>query len=324
MRTIPGLSRPEVISGFLCVMLSLCGCGGGESSRDVVDRSNATPSVDTPNGGTTDSDDAINPQSDEPRSFPKITLGGDVPGDSFDHKMDHKNHKRETDADAVTKQLDALQILVGNWRGVTNREFEGTKKVVPTQWAWDFLTDKKHPSLVMKTDDNPYFTEARLTYLTDADEYQMQLKDGDGEISTFKGEFTEPVSEIIGEDEKTHRTFKIAFTEEDMGDDNEQWQVTFNQQRNNRFLTELSKRRGSSPRFQRFDTIAAQREGTSFAINDSDYKDRTCVVSGGLGTIRVSHENQSYWVCCSGCVAAFNDDPLRWIEKFEQMKAEMK
>jgi YHS domain-containing protein len=29
----------------------------------------------------------------------------------------------------------------------------------------------------------------------------------------------------------------------------------------------------------------------------------------------VSYQGKSYPVCCSGCAAAFNDDPERWIAK---------
>ncbi|MBC8117186.1 MAG: YHS domain-containing protein [Candidatus Saccharimonas sp.] len=50
------------------------------------------------------------------------------------------------------------------------------------------------------------------------------------------------------------------------------------------------------------------------------------MISQGLGTISVSYKGKSYWVCCSGCKAAFDDEPEKWIAKFEAMqkKKEMK
>ncbi|MBD3673017.1 MAG: TRASH domain-containing protein [Planctomycetaceae bacterium] len=39
------------------------------------------------------------------------------------------------------------------------------------------------------------------------------------------------------------------------------------------------------------------------------------MVSGGLGTATVSFEGKTYYVCCSGCSAAFNEEPERWIAK---------
>ena len=96
----------------------------------------------------------------------------------------------------------------------------------------------------------------------------------------------------------------------------------FNQQRNDRYLMELYKKRGAN--FARFETVATQREGTSFALSDDDYGERKCVISGGLGTIQVSYQGKSYWVCCTGCQAAFDEDPATWIAEFEAKQKEGK
>ena len=52
-----------------------------------------------------------------------------------------------------------------------------------------------------------------------------------------------------------------------------------------------------------------------FALSDTDYGEKTCIISQGLGTIAVSYQGKTYWVCCSGCKAAFEDDPQRWIAR---------
>lgn len=44
------------------------------------------------------------------------------------------------------------------------------------------------------------------------------------------------------------------------------------------------------------------------------------MISQGLGTTQVSYKGKSYWVCCSGCKAAFEEDPEKWIAKFEAMQ----
>jgi YHS domain-containing protein len=38
----------------------------------------------------------------------------------------------------------------------------------------------------------------------------------------------------------------------------------------------------------------------------------------------VSYEGKTYPVCCSGCAAAFNDEPLRWLSKLKDGKPEGK
>ena len=85
-------------------------------------------------------------------------------------------------------------------------------------------------------------------------------------------------------------------------------------------LVELSRRRGQGT-YRLQDTIGCQREGTSFALSDTDYGEKTCVISQGLGTMTVSHKGKTYWVCCSGCKAAFEEEPEKWIARFEALKA---
>ena len=35
---------------------------------------------------------------------------------------------------------------------------------------------------------------------------------------------------------------------------------------------------------------------------------RECVVTGGLGTIEVTHNGKTYYVCCTGCRDYFNEN----------------
>ncbi|MFN9042374.1 MAG: hypothetical protein ACK5YO_39160, partial [Planctomyces sp.] len=73
-----------------------------------------------------------------------------------------------------------------------------------------------------------------------------------------------------------------------------------------------------------FDTVSTQRDGTSFALSDTDYAERTCIISEGLGTTEVTWKGRSYWVCCSGCKAAFDEDPETWIARAAERAKEQK
>ena len=53
--------------------------------------------------------------------------------------------------------------------------------------------------------------------------------------------------------------------------------------------------------------VGYTRKGTSLAVEGADGPE--CVVTGGKGTIRVSYKGKNYYVCCTGCRDAFNDDP---------------
>jgi hypothetical protein len=218
----------------------------------------------------------------------------------------------------VVAALDGVQVILGSWKGTTNKAVGDFKALDAPNWVWDFRTVRGQPALVMKSEKNLYVTEARLTYLPDRQIYQMVAQDKEGQTRTLEGQFTSPVEEFEGDDRRVHRKFKLQLTE--VGDAKDALKLTLNQQDNNRYLLEVERKKGG--RFARVDTIGTQREGSSFALNDTDYKDKTCVISGGLGTSQVSYNGKSYWVCCSGCQAAFNEEPARWVAEFEAKQKE--
>jgi YHS domain-containing protein len=43
-----------------------------------------------------------------------------------------------------------------------------------------------------------------------------------------------------------------------------------------------------------------------------------CIVSGGPGTIKVMYKGEAYYVCCSGCKAAFLDEPEKFIKELKE------
>ncbi len=221
----------------------------------------------------------------------------------------------KVDRNAVMTAMKPIQTILGTWEGKTQKNVGDFKGLDQPTWVWDHKTDRDQPALVMKSDKNRYFREARLTYVPGEDKFQLTTTDADGHKRVFEGTFTNPVEEYIGDDNRPQKKFKIELTELTPMSVRDQWQVVLNQQDNNRYLFELAEKKGM--RFLRFDTLANQRSGTSFALNDSDYKERTCVISGGLGTTPVTFNGKTYYVCCSGCKAAFDDEPARWVAEFE-------
>jgi hypothetical protein len=43
-----------------------------------------------------------------------------------------------------------------------------------------------------------------------------------------------------------------------------------------------------------------------------------CVVSGGLGTSKVSYMGKDYFVCCSGCRDEFRANPEKYVKEWER------
>lgn len=82
-------------------------------------------------------------------------------------------------------------------------------------------------------------------------------------------------------------------------------------------LVYLAQRRlGKSQRFRPVAQAGLNRVGTSLAgANASGPK---CVVTGGLGTIAVSYQGSTFYVCCTGCRDAFLENPQRYLARKEK------
>ncbi len=291
----------------------LSGCGSETAPATAESETSQTPEYDS--GPATDATaTAATPAtpSDTPRrSYAPVRLGGDSGSSGGHDHVGHDHGESSTSVNSVMAALRPLQVVIGQWEGKTRKPVDGFSVVDTSHWVWDLKTDRKQPALAWSSDKSPYFRKARLTYLVDEQKYQMTATDVDGGERVYEGTFVAEPEDVPGDDKKMQRTFKLQLTQVKPEDDRKLAQVLFNQQHNHRYLMEVYDRRGS--RMLLFDTVASQRDGTNFAISDSDYGERTCIVSQGLGTTAVSHEGKTYYVCCSGCEAAFKDDPEKWI-----------
>lgn len=283
-----------------------------EAQPAAAPTANPAAATSAPADATTDAP-ATSPPG--PRPLPRISLGGGSGSSSTNGPGAASTAPVSFTRDEVLAALKPMQILRDEWNAVRQKGIGGQDAGEKQVWIWDHRTNPRQPALVMSSPDSKYFTQIRLTYDPPSGEFQLSMTDPQDRERKLSGTFSEPVQEIQMGDEKVHRVYKLQLTEQQPAEEKDQWQVVLNQQENNRYLLQLYRRRGGS--FQPFDTIGAQRQGTSFALSDTDYGDRTCIVSGGLGTISVSYNGKSYWVCCTGCQAAFNDEPARWIAEFE-------
>lgn len=316
---------------LLTLLLTLgLGCADNTPAPDVTGTNNSStePTSVQPNSK---SPNAMNAASQMPAAnsedmdFAPLSTTAAADGASLTTQKPAAAHMSpEQKIKAVMEKLKPLQVMLGQWRGTTRRDYEGFKAVDSHEWIWDLQTDVNQPALKVTSDKSPFMKSARLTWNVDKSRFVLNAIDNDNVNREYEGDYTDPVHEIVGPDDKLHRVFRMELTqtEDPINDTNgERWQVAFVQQENNRYLLEVSKRRGNA-RFQRYDTVSTQREGTSFAISDTDYGDKTCIISQGLGTTAVSFQGKTYWVCCSGCKAAFEEDPALWIARAAKRAAE--
>ncbi len=294
----------------ILLLLGALGCGSDTATEPANNTAQTELATDAQPAGESKTES-------KKRTFKPLTLGGSADSAGTNTTAAKSDEQR---LNSIMDKLKPLQVLLGAWRGTTRREFEGFKAVDQHEWVWDLQSDPKQPSLVMSSGGkSPYIKNASMTWLADTDQFRLELTSPENAKRTFIGEFTKPIADVAGDNGKLQRTFALTFTQTEPADAKEQFQYTFNQQENNRYLLEIAKKRGKAA-FRRYDTISTQRDGTSFAISDSDYGEKTCIISAGLGTTQVSYKGRTFWVCCSGCKAAFEEDPERWIKRAAEEK----
>lgn len=302
------------------VLLLAGGCADEPPAPVSVENVSTTTaeSVATSLPGVSPVDQPAAPVAEETFELKPLTLSN-LPGSSgasAEGAGSGSKQDSEKQIQSVISHLQPLQILLGQWRGTTRREFENFKAVDNHEWVWDLRTQPNQPALTLESDKSPYLKKGRLSWDVKEQRFTLTAIDAAGVERSYVGDFSEPVHEIVGSDDKLHKVFRLEFiqveTPETAG--SELWQLAFAQQENNRYLLEIARRRGNAA-FARYDTVSTQREGTSFAVSDSGYADKTCIISEGLGTTELTYKGRSYWVCCSGCKAAFEDDPETWIAR---------
>jgi hypothetical protein len=302
----------------LAMMLLLAGCGK-DSPAPKENRSEqpAAKASDTPTETAAAHSSAENASAASPASQPaskrSISLGALGGGKSSSENGSSKSAAGDDRMNSVLGAMQPLQVFLGQWNTTTRSMGAGSAK-----WVWDFQTDKSQPALVMSTKDHPYFESARLTFLADKQKFQLTAKDNENQVRLYEGEFTEQPHFVTGDGGKPEPRFEMMLAEVGNGEARKLVGVKLSQRDRNRAWMEVFQRSGKTIRLQ--DNVTSQRDGTSFAISDAAYGDKECIVSQGLGTMTVSYQGRTYSVCCSGCQAAFNDDPAFWINKAEERK----
>jgi hypothetical protein len=190
------------------------------------------------------------------------------------------------------EQLSKLQPLVGQWRGVGQPQRSSVKDswVEEADWAWNF--DKDAPSLVAKLPKGKYFSELRLTAAPNAGRYQLRaIAAADGQTVRYSGNLDEQNQLVLTVDQAREGCpIRLSFRFAAGGD---------------RLLLLMEKPGTADGQFARLAEVGYTRQGSGFGKNVAQ---RECVVTGGLGTIEVTHNGKTYYVCCTGCRDYFNEN----------------
>jgi hypothetical protein len=205
--------------------------------------------------------------------------------------------------------LKPLNPLVGSWKGTgypdgTREERQNGFWIETISWGWQFKGDDAR--MVATFEKGKHFTRGELRYLADQDKYQFTLTTPAKDEMTFTGTLAagKGADQILTL-ERTNPATKEAE------------RFVLRLLHSNRYLYQFETKPAAAAGFTRKYQVGATKEGEPFAQVPKGIE---CVVSGGKGTIPVSHNGKTYYVCCSGCKDAFKDDPEKFIKEAEKKK----
>jgi hypothetical protein len=208
---------------------------------------------------------------------------------------------RSGEPSSAKEALQALNDYIGGWKG--NGTSEKDRSAIwkeSANWSWRFKG--KDAWLTLDLPDGRYFKKGEMRYLLDKEVYQLTMADKTGQSRIFEGKFKGKRLTLMCKDKASGQTQQLQLYQAGGGV---------------RFIYEYSVKPENRTLFTKEFQVAMTREGESFG---AAAKKVECIVTGGLGTMAVSYKGQTYYVCCSGCRDAFNEDPERYIKEYNARK----
>lgn len=193
---------------------------------------------------------------------------------------------------AAQRGLEPFNDWVGSWRGVGQPKRGSSKGAWTEEAGWAWKIDRESAGLQIEIKDGKQLLGGLLTYAPDEKKFRFVAKLPGGDTRTYSGERGEEGKLILlGSEQETK----------------EQHRLTFQMRHEDRMLLLIETKPASQPSFSRVAEVGYTRVGGNFAAAaDAGPK---CIVTGGRGTMAVEYKGKTYYVCCSGCKSAFQDDP---------------
>jgi hypothetical protein len=212
----------------------------------------------------------------------------------------------DSDKEDIKEKLRELQDYIGVWNGSGQPDKPRPSPRDPIwketlDWSWRFKGDDVWLRLDIK--DGKQFKRGEVRYLPDKNIYQMTMTDNDKHKLVFLGTIKKEILTWEREDPETKVTQQISMNVAGDGV---------------RFIYRVAHREEGKTFWVKDFMVACTKAGESLGKVE---KKNECVVSGGVGTMTVTYKSETFWVCCSGCRDAFNENPEKYIAEFKAKKA---
>jgi hypothetical protein len=198
--------------------------------------------------------------------------------------------------------LKPFNILVGSWKGSGSPEGSLDERqkghwLETVVWEWQFKDDDAW--LTVKFDKGKYFASGELRQVPGKDEFQLTLVTVDKEKRTYLGT-------LKGKQFTAEREIADAKLVE---------RLTFSLLHDNRITYRVETRPATGTALTKKYLVGLTKEGVPFV--EVGPSERECIVSGGTGTIPVTYEGKTYYVCCTGCRDEFKANPAKYVKEWE-------
>lgn len=208
--------------------------------------------------------------------------------------------------------LQSLNDLIGPWQakgqtqsGTATEKQRGFWKE-QIEWGWKFKGEDAW--LTFSITNGKHFKGGTIRYLADLDKFRVTLETTEDKSLEFMGQLAKNGRSLVAETTLENKDV-VRLTIGLVGDV--------------RFTYSIEKKIAGRRLFNKEYLVSATKEGESLAGSQKSDKPE-CIVSGGLGTSTVSYKGMTYYVCCSGCRDAFNENPEKFIKEWQEKKAKKK
>lgn len=214
----------------------------------------------------------------------------------------------EEDKLTPRQALRKCQDLIGEWKGTgpflgTREEKDKNFWQETINWEWQFKG--RDVWLRAELKKGKYYTAFELRFLAKKQVYELKATTVGKETHTFEGVMKERRLTFDRTDDKTQHGERLVVS------------LLHHNRYGYRFETRGKDQKVYTARYQ----VWATKQGIPFADEGEKIE---CIVSGGLGTMPVSYEGKTYYVCCTGCRDAFKDDPKKYIKEYEEAQKKKK
>ncbi len=203
------------------------------------------------------------------------------------------------DKEEAKEALKALQDYIGEWKG-SGQPQKGPLWKETVNWGWRFKGNDSWLTVEFK--GSKTYKGGEVRYLADKERYQLTLTDAADKKLVFLGELKNNYLTFERTDPASKEVQRLIMNIAGDGA---------------RFIYRVERKAQGTTLWKKEYLVACTKEGESLGAKE---KKQECVVSGGLGTMPVTYKGETFYVCCSGCRDAFNENPEKYIKEFRAKK----